>query len=152
MHKLLLLVFLFAASVQIGHAQSAEDSVKVTIGNLFSAMRNADGKVVMSCFADSAIMQTIARNKEGEAVIRNERPADFATVVGSMPKMAADERISFEVVKVDGALAIAWTPYLFYFNGKFSHCGVNSFQLVRQNGSWKIQYLIDTRRKQGCKE
>lgn len=152
MYKFLLLVFLFAASVQAGHAQSAEDSVKITIGNLFSAMRNADGKAVMSCFADSAIMQTIARNKEGEAVIRNERSADFATVVASMPKMAADERIFFEVVKVDGALAIAWTPYNFYYNGKFSHCGVNSFQLVRQNGSWKIQYLIDTRRKQGCKE
>lgn len=152
MYKFLLLVFLFAASVQAGHAQSAEDSVKITIGNLFSAMRNADGKAVMSCFADSAIMQTIARNKEGGAVIRNERPADFATVVASMPKMAADERITFEVVKVDGALAIAWTPYNFYYNGKFSHCGVNSFQLVRQNGSWKIQYLIDTRRKQGCKE
>ncbi len=152
MYKFLLLVFLFAATVQTGHAQSAEDSVKITIGNLFSAMRNADGKAVMSCFADSAIMQTIARNKEGGAVIRNERPADFATVVASMPKMAADERITFEVVKVDGALAIAWTPYNFYYNGKFSHCGVNSFQLVRQNGSWKIQYLIDTRRKQGCKE
>lgn len=152
MYKLLMPVFLLVASVQTGHAQSAEDSVKITIGNLFSAMRNADGKAVISCFADSAIMQTIARNKEGEAVIRNEKLADFATVVGSMPKMAADERISFEVVKVDGSLAIAWTPYLFYYNGKFSHCGVNSFQLVRQNGAWKIQYLIDTRRKQGCKE
>ncbi|MBI2282802.1 MAG: hypothetical protein HYU71_03735 [Bacteroidetes bacterium] len=152
MHKSLLLVLLLVAGVQTGHAQSAEDSVKTTIGNLFSAMRNADGKAVMFCFADSAIMQTIARNKEGEAVIRNEKPANFATAMGSMPKMAADERISFEVVKVDGALAIAWTPYLFYYNGKFSHCGVNSFQLVRQNGTWKIQYLIDTRRKQGCKE
>lgn len=152
MHKFLLLVFLFVAGMQTAHAQSAEDSVKTTIENLFSAMRNAGGKAVMSCFADSAIMQTIARNKEGEAVIRNEKPADFATVVGSMPKMAADERISFEVVKVDGPLAIAWTPYNFYYNGKFCHCGVNSFQLVRQNGAWKIQYLIDTRRKQGCKE
>ncbi|HNA01067.1 MAG TPA: hypothetical protein PLN49_09415, partial [Ferruginibacter sp.] len=67
-----------------------------------------------------------------------------------LPKDAADERITFDVVRVDGALAIAWTPYKFYFNGKFSHCGVNSFQLVRFNGEWKIQYLIDTRRKAGC--
>jgi len=54
------------------------------------------------------------------------------------------------VVKIDGPLAIVWTPYKFYFNGKFSHCGVNSFQLVRFNGVWKIQYLIDTRRRAGC--
>ena len=55
-----------------------------------------------------------------------------------------------EVVKIDGALASVWTPYKFYFNGKFSHCGVNSFQLVRMNNTWKVQYIIDTRRRVGC--
>jgi len=63
---------------------------------------------------------------------------------------AADERISFETIKIDGPLAIAWTPYKFYYEGKFSHCGVNSFQLVRVDNQWRIQYLIDTRRRQGC--
>jgi hypothetical protein len=62
----------------------------------------------------------------------------------------ADERITFETIKIDGPLAVAWTPYKFYYEGKFSHCGVNSFQLVRLNGAWKIQYLIDTRRRTGC--
>ena len=61
-----------------------------------------------------------------------------------------DERISFETVKVDGDLAIAWTPYKFYLGDQFSHCGVNSFQLVKLEGVWRIQYLIDTRRRQGC--
>ncbi len=83
-------------------------------------------------------------------VVKNEMPEGFAKSVSSMPKGAADERISFETVKIDGPLALAWTPYSFYYDGKFSHCGVNSFQLVRFNGEWKIQYLIDTRRKQGC--
>lgn len=63
-----------------------------------------------------------------------------------------DERIQFDVVKVDGPLASVWTPYKFYFKGQFSHCGVNSFQLVRVNGEWKIQYLIDTRRRNDCGE
>ncbi|MFT2543406.1 hypothetical protein ACMWP9_36050, partial [Escherichia coli] len=69
-----------------------------------------------------------------------------------IPKNMADERIVFDVVKIDADLAIVWTPYQFYRNGTFSHCGVNSFQLVRLNGRWKIQYLIDTRRKTGCAE
>jgi len=152
MYKVLIAAVLLTVTAGNATAQSAEDSVKITIGNMFTAMRNSDGKSLLTCFADSAILQTIARNKEGNTVIKNEKLADFAVVVGSMPKAAADERITFDVVKVDGALAIAWTPYQFYFNGKFSHCGVNSFQLVKQNGSWKIQYLIDTRRKQGCQE
>jgi hypothetical protein len=61
-----------------------------------------------------------------------------------------DERISFDLVKIDGELASVWTPYKFYAGEKFSHCGVDSYQLVKLNGEWKIQYLIDTRRKQGC--
>jgi hypothetical protein len=45
---------------------------------------------------------------------------------------------------------MVWTPYRFIFNGKFSHCGVNSFTLVKLNGEWKINYVIDTRRKEKC--
>lgn len=131
-------------------AQTAEDSVKTTVNTLFNAMKNSDTELLKSVFADSAILQTIVRNKEGKTVVQTERVADFAEQVSKIPKDAADERITFDVVRVDGALAIAWTPYRFYFNGKFSHCGANSFQLVRFNGVWKIQYLIDTRRRAGC--
>jgi Putative lumazine-binding len=131
-------------------AQSSEDSVKAAVNKLFTGMKTSDAAMVKSSFADSAVLQTITRNKEGATIVKNEKVEDFAKSVGSMPKGAADERISFETVKIDGALAIAWTPYNFYYDGKFSHCGVNSFQLVRFNGEWKIQYLIDTRRRQGC--
>lgn len=132
------------------NAQTAEDSVKATVNNLFTAMKNSDAVMLQSVFADSAILQTISRDKEGKTIVRTDQVADFVDQISKLPKDAADERITFDVVRVDGALAIVWTPYKFYFNGKFSHCGANSFQLVRFNGSWKIQYLIDTRRRTGC--
>lgn len=113
-------------------------------------MRNADAASLRSVFADSAVMQTISVNKQGLVKVKNEDPHHFAEMIGQLKKDSADERISFETVKIDGPLAIVWTPYRFYYNGKFSHCGVNSFQLVRFNGAWKIQYLIDTRRREGC--
>lgn len=132
------------------HAQTPVDSVKTSINNFFKAMRAADKEGVVACFTDSAILQTITKDASGEPIVETEALSAFARVVGSMPKDAADERIVFDDVKVDGPLAMAWTPYKFYFNGKFSHCGVNSFQLVRQKSGWKIQYIIDTRRKQPC--
>jgi len=150
MYKAMLLAGLLIFSDAEVLSQTAVDSVKLSVSNLFAAMKNSDSAAVMNCFTDSAIMQTIARDKTGGTIIKNENVADFVKIIGSMPKNAADERIVFDIVKVDGPLAIAWTPYKFYFNGQFSHCGVNSFQLVRQTGKWKIQYLIDTRRKQGC--
>jgi len=113
-------------------------------------MKRSDNQLLLSCFADSAIMQTIVKDVSGGNLVKNESVNSFAAVIASMPKETADERISFDMIKLDGALATVWTPYKFYLNGQFSHCGVNSFQLVRLKGQWKIQYLIDTRRKQGC--
>ena len=133
------------------NAQSPEDSVKAAITKMFEGMKNADPILLRSTFADSPILQTITRDKQGNTIIQNEAVAAFVEFAGKQTKGAADERILFDIVKTDGPLAIAWTPYNFYFNGQFSHCGVNSFQLVRLNGEWKIQYIIDTRRRQGCK-
>jgi Putative lumazine-binding len=133
-----------------GKAQTAEDSVKTVINSLFTGMKNADTAMMKKCFGDSMILQTISRSMDGKLVVMNEKPAAFLSIIGKEQPGNADERITFETIKIDGPLAIAWTPYHFYYKGKFSHCGVNSFQLVRFNGEWKIQYLIDTRRRQGC--
>jgi hypothetical protein len=112
-------------------------------------MRNVDVSMVTGSFADSAILQTIV-DRGGKVSIRNEPLSGFAGTITQQERGWLDERIQFETIRIDGAMAIAWTPYKFYYKGKFSHCGVNSFQLVRINGAWKINFLIDTRRKEGC--
>ena len=142
---LTMIVFTISAS-----AQTAEDSVKTVINKMFDSMKNADAAGLKAVFADSMVLQTISRNKEGATIVRTENVTGFVDFVGQQKPGAADERISFETIRIDGPLAMVWTPYQFYFDGKFSHCGVNSFQLVRFSGQWKIQYLIDTRRRQGC--
>ena len=144
---IVLTVSLFAMNAR---AQSAEDSVRTVINNMFAAMKAADGPALKNCFADSVVFQTISRDKEGKMLVINQSAAGFVEQISKATPGSLDEQIFFETVKTDGPLAMAWTPYKFYFNGQFSHCGVNSFQLVRFNGSWKIQYIIDTRRRQGC--
>jgi len=132
-------------------AQSTEDSVKAAVNNMFTAMKNADSAGLKNVFSETAVLQTISRTKEGETMVRTEVISEFVSFVGKSTKGDADEQISFGAVHIDGALASVWTPYQFYYKGKFSHCGVNSFQLVRIKGQWKIQYIIDTRRKENCK-
>jgi Putative lumazine-binding len=131
-------------------AQSEEDSVKAVVNQLFAAMKGANATMVKEAFADSAVLQTIRRKQDGTFFVQDEKVSDFVEQIGKAKKDSLDERITFETIKVDGPLAIAWTPYKFYYAGNFTHCGVNSFQLVRINGRWKIQFLIDTRRRQGC--
>ena len=113
-------------------------------------MKNADAAGLKSVLADSALLQTITRDKKGNFLVRNQPFGAFIDFVSKQPIGDADERIRFDMIKVDGPLASVWTPYQFFYKGQFSHCGVNSFQLVRLNNAWKIQYIIDTRRRENC--
>lgn len=145
MRYFLIVLTLISIAGKDAVAQTAEDSVKATISRLFEGMKKSDPDMIRSSFSDSAILQSI-----GPRGIENEAVADFAASISKIAPGDADERITFDVVKIDGPLAIAWTPYQFWYKGKFSHCGVDSYQLVRIQGAWKIQYLIDTRRRTGC--
>src|SRR6478735_6598350 len=146
-----LLVFVLVFFAIIAKGQSTEDtSIKEPINNLFEGMRKSDAALIKSAFAETAVLQTIKKNKEGKLIVENENVADFLTAVTKPHTEVYDERIVFETIKIDGPLASVWTPYKFYVGTAFSHCGVDSYQLVKIDGKWKIQYLIDTRRKDGC--
>jgi hypothetical protein len=41
-------------------------------------------------------------------------------------------------VRVNGPLAMVWYPYDLYLDGKWSHCGVDAFTLIRHEGTWRI--------------
>jgi len=131
-------------------AQTDEDGVKAVITKLFASMKASDEQGILSCFAENAIMQSIIKDKEGKNSVKSDGAAGFAAFIGKQTKGAADERIVFETIKIDGELAVAWTPYQFFYNGKFSHCGVDAFGLIKVNGAWKIHSLIDTKRKDNC--
>jgi hypothetical protein len=145
MNKIFTVALLFGSFFCFGQQQNQE--IEKPIRNLFIAMKNADPELLKTTFSDTAILQTIT--KDG---VKNEEIKDFIASISKYSKGDLDERIVIEAIHTDGNLASVFTPYSFYFKGKFLHCGANSFQLVKQNGEWKIQYLIDTRRKENCKE
>lgn len=141
------ILFLFLLISTFTFAQNQEEiAIQKTINQLFEGMKNADSVVVKNVFSENAILQTINSKSE----VHSEDFRKFAKSVSIFKKGDLDEKIIFESIKIDGNLASVWTPYQFFFQGKFLHCGVNSFQLVKQNEVWKIQYLIDTRRKDNC--
>ena len=145
-----ILIILFLLSPFQLHAQTAEDSIKQVITDFFSALKRSDTASMRLLLSPAMHLETMQAIPGTEPNLRIESPTSFLTRVAQTDPGMCDERIRFEVVQSDDAIAIVWTPYEFYFNGRFSHCGVNSFTLIRQRGNWLIQYLIDTRRK-NCK-
>lgn len=144
--KNLLLLLAFIASPAL--AQTDEQAaVRATIDRMFDGMRKSDTTLFKSVFAPNVALQSVGKNKEGVIAVRQDAIAGFITSVSKQKPGALDERLSGYDINVDGELATAWTPYTFYYNGQKSHCGVNAFTLVKLNGAWKIQHIIDTRRR-----
>ncbi|PXW16607.1 MULTISPECIES: nuclear transport factor 2 family protein [unclassified Chryseobacterium] len=141
-------IILFLVLISISCFGQQNKDIEKPIRNLFLGMKNADSELVKSAFAENAVLQTITK----EGTVKSNSIQDFVVSVSKFTKGDLDERIIIEAIHTDGNLASVFTPYSFYVKGKLSHCGANSFQLVKQNTEWKIQYIIDTRRKDNCKE
>ena len=53
-------------------------------------------------------------------------------------KQTMRERIWNPEVRVHGPIATVWAPYDFWIDGKYSHCGIDAFDLVKTSDGWKI--------------
>ena len=145
---ILVLNFSNLASAQ----QAQEDNIKQVILLFFEGLQSGDTLKIKQTFSDELVLQTTFINKEGKPILRDEDVSKFLNSVASKnPVDRWEEKLLSYHIQIDGNMANVWTPYEFYLNNNFSHCGVNSFQMFHDSTKWKIIYLIDTRRKQDCK-
>jgi len=63
------------------------------------------------------------------------------------PGPAAVEKIRNPEVRIAGDLATVWAEYQVHIDGNMSHCGFDSFHLVRTGGSWKVVTVADSFRQ-----
>jgi len=151
MTRILIISFLLVQSLTVKGQLNAKDAVKNSIETFFTGFHEGDTILMKSVMMDKVLMQTAFKNKEGEDILVTDEPGKLIKAIGNRPEdQKWDERIKSYSIQVDGNMANAWTEYEFWFNGEFSHCGVNSFQLFNDAGTWKIIYLIDTRRRSDC--
>lgn len=103
--------------------------------------------------AEGMVMQTAFTTKDGKNQIVDEQPETFLMAIADRPETQKwEERLLDYMVQIDGNLAHVWTPYEFWFNGTFSHCGANAFTLAKTDDGWKIIHIIDSRRKNDCQK
>ncbi len=126
---------------------SQNEEVKDVIVTFFKGFHAKDSTIIKSVCAENMILQSIAESSKGTQ-LKNQSSKDFYHSIATIPPtILFEEKLLDYSIQLDGAMAHVWTPYEFYVNNKFSHKGVNAFTLFKDNGLWKILYLIDTRRK-----
>lgn len=153
MQKIFTLLIVFVLTTVVSAQQNSEKkAIKNTIETFFEGLHKGDSTLVSSTLNSTINIQTTFTNKEGKKVLVTESKTKLLTnIANKKPEHTYLEKLLSWDIKVDGNLASVWTPYEFYFNNEFSHCGANSFQLFNNNGKWEIIYLVDMRRRDNCK-
>lgn len=152
MKKLLLIgLFLISYGAWSQNRPDAEN-IKLLIENFFEAFHAQDSTALRAFTHPDIKMQSVAIDAEGNTRLSTEEYSGFLKSIASIPKSTnfKEELHDFEI-NINGRIANVSMPYSFFVNDELSHCGVNTFQLMKSKDEWKIIYLVDTRSKLGCK-
>lgn len=151
MKKITFVLILLFGAVAIAQNGNTENTPEKFIKNFFEAFHAQDTIALRTFAHPNTKLQSVSIDEAGNTKLTTDDYSKFLKGIAAIPADATfEERIHEYRVEQNEPLATVTTPYIFYFNEKLSHCGVNSFELVRFNGEWKIVYLIDTRIKEDC--
>lgn len=151
MQRIIVVLVLFLGSFLVQAQDQQEVAIKKVIETFFEGLHKGDSAIVSSTLHKDVRIQTTASNRAGFKMLRTEQRQQLLTNISKKkPTDKYFEKLLSYTIKIDGNLASVWTPYEFYLNDNFSHCGANSFQLFDNNGTWEIIYLVDMRRRGSC--
>ena len=78
-------------------------------------------------------------------------PADqWANRIATIKSQLIERFTKAPTVTIHGAIANVWGEYEFLRDGKFGHCGVDSFNLLKTAEGWKVATILDTEETTGC--
>lgn len=126
-----------------------EEEVLEPIHQLFDGMRAGDPEMVTDAFVPIARLVRTG-TQDGKPSHRVMQVSEFAEAVGRPTDRVWDEKIWDIKLEVRDNLASAWMKFAFFAGDEFSHCGVNSAELVRTENGWKIFQLSDTSQREDC--
>lgn len=153
MKLLITMVFVSISAITFSQDSFSENDAKQLIDTFFEGFHKGDTLIMKSVMVENLPNQTVFTNKEGKANVIDGNISEFLKAIANRPAdQVWEEKLLDYKVQIDGNLAHVWTPYEFWFNGNFSHCGANAFTLAKTEDGWKIVHLIDSRRKEGCKD
>lgn len=142
-------VFIVFVSLFLGlSAKAQQQDVQKSIEIFFEGFHQRDTLKMKSVCADKLILQSISESAVKGNKLTEEKASAFYKSIATIPaNIKFTEKILSYNIQIDGTMAHVWAPYQFYLNDKLSHSGVNTFTLFKEKDTWKIIYLIDTRRK-----
>ena len=148
--RFVLPALVIAASAAQAQTQASpeEAAVMAVVTRIFDGMKEADSAKVRTAFVPGSRFVSVGTRANPDTVAYQAVDGWLSGIANS--NKGWEERVKNVRIVVDGNIASAWMDYTFHLNGALRHCGVNSIELVKVKGEWKITQLADTRRMAGC--
>jgi ketosteroid isomerase-like protein len=126
--------------------QNDKKEVISVVNQLFAGMAAGDAAAVTAIMTPDAKLISAREDKVSPAT----SVADFAKRISTGPNRVM-ERMWNPTVLVRGRIAMLWADYDVYVGGKFNHCGIDGFTLLKMDAGWKISEVIYTSETENCK-
>ncbi len=131
------------------YADPVAGAVMAPIDAMFLGLAAHDGAAILAQVRPDGGATVAVEKPDGTRSIRRMSWTEFAAGVKSGPDRL-EEKLTDTAIEVDGDIAMVWGPYTFTVNGKLHHCGVDHFDLIRENGAWKVLNVTWSQRTTGC--
>jgi len=143
-------VILLFMAVMFLSAKTADEERKIVsvVKQFFTVLELRDAALAKEILIPEGVYFSI-REKGNDALVKN---SNFQEFIYSLPNSKENykEIMRNPKVLIHGRIAVLWANYTFYRNGKFSHCGVDAFSLLKTKNGWKIAGIIYTIEKTDC--
>lgn len=139
-----------AESVPVTGHQPGEDAAILAVIDRFMAAISANDLQAMAALQMPEGMTYRARPADGGGIEVVGAPNSYWVQPERADGRAQLERYWSPTVLVRGQIALVWTPYEFWLDGKRSHCGIDTFDLVKVDGNWRVANAMWTVEPDGC--
>lgn len=152
MKKIILTLILAIAAgrvpvlAQTAANETAKQEAIAVIDRLWEAMRAKNAEGIKALFTPEGQLVAIDKPRDGNGLSKTRvfNGEAFAKLISDSKAPEFVERMPQPAVNVFGDLATVYGRYTFHVGDKFSHCGTNTFNLVRTEAGWKIANAAST--------
>jgi len=145
----IIITFLLMGTLLLGAVTPGEkEKIISVVKQFFAVLESRDVKDAQKILIPEGVSISLREEGKGETV----RIINFQEFMDSFSNWKDDykEIMSNPKVLIHNGIAVLWADYKFYVNGKFSHCGVDAFSLIKIDNNWKIASIIYTVEKSSC--
>jgi hypothetical protein len=126
----------------------SDKEVIAVIDAMFVAFENGDGPGLLKLVYPEGRVTARGTLASGFTGLRSSSFAEYAARM--KPGSGFVERITNPVIEQDDDVALVWAPFTITVAGKVTACGYDHFDLVRENGTWKVMNITFSSRVTGC--